>query len=84
MNVKKFSDYREKIVKELEKRSGKLGINEPITLLDGFFSQQVQFELSNNIIIGGSPTIPMIAVVGINSGRVYYFAIKALLPDFDF
>ena len=39
-------------------------------------------ELTGAFVIGG-PTIPMIAVVGNNSGRIYFFALKALLPDIE-
>ena len=83
MNKIKFEDYKDKIIEEIDKRSKNLGIHEKISLLDGFFSQQVQHELSNNVIIGGLPTIPMIAVVGESSGRVYFFAAKALLTDLN-
>ena len=79
----KFKDYKDRIIDELKKKQNKLGIHEKIILLDGFFSQQVQHELSNNVIIGGLPTIPMIAVVGEDSGRIYFFAAKALLPDIN-
>ncbi|ADG25270.1 TPA: hypothetical protein JBI72_01310 [Legionella pneumophila] len=79
MNIK-FTDYREKIIQELNNKKVFLGINEPVSLIDGFINQPIQQELSGNIVIGG-PTIPMVAVVGNNSGRIYYFALKALLPS---
>jgi hypothetical protein len=75
----KFSDYKQKIIDALNSRSSQLGIHEPITLIDGFINQPLQNELTGGFVIGG-PAIPMIAVVG-NSGRIYYFALKALLPD---
>ncbi|HAT9260032.1 TPA: hypothetical protein JBC74_00005, partial [Legionella pneumophila subsp. pneumophila] len=66
MNIK-FTDYREKIIQELNNKKVFLGINEPVSLIDGFINQPIQQELSGNIVIGG-PTIPMVAVVGNNSG----------------
>ena len=51
------------------------------TLVDGFIMQPLSGELSGNIIIGG-PTIPLVALVGNTSGRMYYFALKVLIPDF--
>ncbi|HAT9215558.1 TPA: hypothetical protein JBC15_02140 [Legionella pneumophila subsp. pneumophila] len=68
MNIK-FTDYREKIIQELNNKKVFLGINEPVSLIDGFINQPIQQELSGNIVIGG-PTIPMVAVVGNNSGRI--------------
>ena len=76
----KFSDYKEKIINILTQKQPLLGIPESVSLIDGFINQPIQQELSGNIIIGG-PTIPMIAVVGNTSGRIYYFALKALIPE---
>ena len=76
----KFVDYKDKIIKALQDKHVSLGIQEPVTLVDGFFNQPVYKEFTGAFVIGG-PTIPMIAVVGNNSGRIYFFALKALLPD---
>lgn len=56
-------------------------ISEPdgVTLIDGFINQPIQKELTGNFVLGG-PSIPMICVVGNNTGRLYFFALKALLP----
>jgi len=75
----KFSEYKEQIIKSLNDKGSSLGIQEPVKLIDGFINQPVYNELTDSFVIGG-PTIPMIAVVG-NSGRIYFFALKALLPD---
>jgi len=75
----KFSEYKEQITKALNDKGNSLGIQEPVTLLDGFINQPIYNELTGSFVIGG-PTIPMIAVVG-KSGRIYFFALKALLPD---
>ncbi len=45
MNIK-FTDYREKIIQELNNKKVFLGINEPVSLIDGFINQPIQQELS--------------------------------------
>jgi hypothetical protein len=80
MNPIQFSDYKAKIIEALNVRGAKLGIDEPITLVEGFINQPLQMEFTGGLVIGG-PAIPMVAVVGNNSGRIYHFALKALLPD---
>ena len=82
MDPIKFSDYKQEIIDAINSRQSYLGINEPTTLIDGFFSQPLQNEFTSDLIIGG-PTIPMIMILGNNSGRIYYFALKVLLPDFN-
>lgn len=78
----KFEDIKPKLLKAFEKRGASLDINEGVTLVNGFISQPIMKEVKGAFVIGG-PTIPMIAVVGNNSGRIYFFALKALLPDID-
>lgn len=80
--ILKFSDYKDQIIKALRDKQESLGINEPVTLADGFINQPIQKELSSSFVIGG-PVIPMIAVVGNNSGRMYFFALKALIPNIE-
>ncbi len=79
MDKIKFEEYKQRIVEALNRR-GNLGIQEPITLIDGFANQPIQKELSGAFIVGG-PAIPMIMLLGTTSGRVYFFALRALLPD---
>lgn len=76
----KFSDYKQKIIDALYQKSSYLKINEPVTLIDAFINQPIHNELSAALTIGG-PTIPSIAVVGNTTGKIYYFALKALLPE---
>jgi len=76
----KFSEYKEQIVNALNVKGGALGIQEPVSLIDGFINQPIYNEFTGAFVIGG-PAIPMVAVVGNNSGRIYFFALKALLPD---
>ncbi|MFA5829313.1 MAG: hypothetical protein WC843_02355 [Candidatus Gracilibacteria bacterium] len=80
MEPLKFSDHKAKIIEALNARGPQLGILEPIALVEGFINQPLQMEFTGGLVIGG-PAIPMVAVVGNNSGRIYYFALKALLPD---
>ena len=81
----KFDDYKQRITDAIQ---AKLQITPIIgengfTLVEGFIMQPLSKEVSGNIIIGG-PTIPLVAIVGNTSGRMYYFALKALLPNLEF
>lgn len=81
----KFSEHKEKIQEALNSRLANTafsGEDKGFTLVDGFFNLPIQDELSGDIIIGG-PTIPMISIVGNSTGRMYFFALKVLLPDID-
>jgi uncharacterized ParB-like nuclease family protein len=80
MDVIKFSDHKEAILKALKEKKDFLKINEPLTLMEGFINQPICKELTGSFIVGGA-TIPMIVVVGNQSGKVYFFALKALLPE---
>lgn len=82
MSLLKFSEIKPKLINALQSKSAQLGVNEPVTLVDGFVNQPFQSELSGSFVIGG-PTIPMVMLVGNNTGRVYFFALKVLLPDVD-
>ena len=78
--VLKFSSIKDDLIKTLRNRE--LNIEEEVTLINGFFNCPVQTEMTDTFIIGGS-TVPMIAVYGNESGRVYWFALKVVLPDLD-
>jgi hypothetical protein len=78
----KFEDVKEDILKQLQEPNRKIVINEPVSLVDGFVSQPFSTGLSNSVVIG-DPTIPMIMLLGNNSGQVYFFALKAILKDYD-
>ncbi len=73
----KFEDYKQRITEAIQARlrvSPIMGEN-GFTLVEGFIMQP----LSNEIIVMlGGPTIPLVAIVGNTSGRMYYFALKAL------
>jgi hypothetical protein len=49
-------------------------------LLDGFFNQPFQNELSTKIVLGGK-TVPMVAVIKQATGQLLFYALKALLPN---
>lgn len=76
----KFEEIKDQIIAELEKRSAIIQISEPVTLVDGFLNEPFSKELSDTFVIGG-PTVPMIMLVGNDSGKIYFFALKALLRD---
>jgi hypothetical protein len=75
----KFEDYKQKITEAIQARLRTLPIagEAGFTLVEGFIMQPLSNEASGNIVIGG-PTIPMVAIVGNTSGKMYYFALKAL------
>lgn len=75
-----FSKYKKRITDVLEGRD--LGIDEEISLINGFFDSLIFKDLSDEIVLFG-PTIPLIIAVGETSGRVYVFALKHVLPDLD-
>ena len=79
----KFADIKDKVLNALNQKinQGTLRFAEKIEIVDGFVNQPLTMEMSNSFVLGG-PSIPMILLVG-NSGQLYFFALKALLPNFD-
>ena len=82
--VIKFSEIKDELIKALNDKlqSNRLHISEKVTIVDGFINQPLSMELSGSFVIGG-PAVPMIMLVGNESGRIYYFALKAVLPNYD-
>lgn len=83
MNPLKFAELKPKIEQALNQRLAlSTGPKDPqgFTLIDGFFTQPIQTELSANFTIGG-PSITLVAIVGNSTGVTHYFALKALLPN---
>lgn len=78
----KFSEIKEKLIEALNLKitQNKIYIEEKATIIDGFINQPLSAELSGDFILGG-PAIPMVMLVGNESGRIYYFALKAILPE---
>ena len=76
----KFDEIKQDILSALQQKAETLG--EPVSLIDGFVSSPFSTELSDSVILGG-PTIPMVMLVGDNSGRLYFFALKAILKSIE-
>ena len=81
----KFEECKEKIQKGLDEHLKGVafpGETKGFTVVDGFFNVPIQSELSGSFVIGG-PAIPMVAIVGNKTGRIYYFALKVIAPDIE-
>jgi len=79
-----FSHIKPQLLMVLNKKEqyDELHLPEKTTIIDGFVNQPLSTELSGSFVIGG-PSIPMIMLVGNESGRIYYFALKAILPSIE-
>ena len=78
-----FAEYKVRIQQALEKVLKETPFpseTQGFTLVDGFINQLLQSELSGAFVVGG-PSIPLVALVGNSTGRMYYFALKKLIPD---
>lgn len=78
MNKIKFADVKEDILAAIKNLPKESGITEKVGLVDGFINNPLSRELTDSLIIGG-PTVPMVLLVGEKTGRIYFFALKALL-----
>ena len=76
----KFEDIKERITEELYSRSDKIDIPESVTLVEGFLNSPFSNELHDALVVGG-PKVPMIMLVGNESSKIYFIALKALLKD---
>lgn len=80
MSIEVSQEQKEKIIKALEERGAKLPCprcgNKSFTLLDGYFNQTIQSELSG-IMIGG-PSIPSVVVACARCGFLSQHALGAL------
>lgn len=76
----KFEQVKDKILIELRERAEKINFSESVTLIDGFFNEPFSKEMSDSFVLGG-PTVPMIMLVGNDTGRIYFFALKAFIKD---
>jgi len=81
-NQKKFLEYKDEILNILNEKisKGEIKLNEKVNLVDGFFMQSFQDTLQG-IQLGGR-TVPSIMLVG-ESGQIYFFAIKVILPNIE-
>lgn len=78
----KFSEMREDIQNALNKKLTQTPISDEagFSIIEGFMNMPIHSEVSSSIIAGG-PNIPMVGIVGNSSGRIYFYALKAILPD---
>lgn len=81
-----FNDLRDDIVESLNKRmnDGIITIprTEKYTLVDGFFfNYNIPTFKYGTLPLGGSSAVVSIALVGENSGQIYHFALKTILPN---
>ena len=81
----KFSDYKNKIIETLNPKLERFKSFEPdgFYIIDGFVNIPIQTELNNTVMVGG-PSIPVVVLVGISTGKFYNFALKSILPDLVF
>jgi hypothetical protein len=86
MEELEFEKLRDRIV---ERVNQKINLNtttfNPVleggfTLVDGFITLPVQTRIGKEYNLG-APFIPVVGIMGNNSGRLYYFVLKALLPE---
>jgi hypothetical protein len=81
MSVIQFSEYQDEILEEINKLTAKNYFrgDKNLTLIEGFVSQTITttFGMASDEI---NQTIPMVMLVGLQTGRVYYLALKVLIP----
>lgn len=84
MKALKFDKYKDMIVNAIQEKLKENPIfpEEDFVILEGFFNQPIQNEIAGKIIIGG-PTLPMVAIVGKKTARIYFFALRVLLPNLE-
>lgn len=76
-----FQEKREEIIEALKKLNYQdAWIFERVTLLDGIVYHSISDSISWGIVIG-SKAIPMVVLVWEKTGRLYFFALKFLLPN---
>jgi hypothetical protein len=66
---------------KFQNREAFLGETTGFTLVDGFAIQTIQDQTAGFIL--GGKSVPMVIVVGNTTGRIYYFALKALIPNLE-
>ena len=79
----RFDDIKDRLSKAINQKiaDDKFPLkNTRFSIIEGFFNSSLSKELTGNLVLGG-PTLPMIAIVDDSSGLLYFFPLKALLPD---
>ena len=72
----KFEDVREKVLEKLNSAEFRSSVGEELMLANGFVNQSLA-SAEGEIVIGGS-VLPMVMAIGKNTGKVHFFAFKAL------
>lgn len=72
-----FSSVKDQIKKHFEQNMWL-----EYTLVEGFYNQPYSTELTDKLTISGS-SIPMIAIINNETGRVAFYAVKAIIPDIE-
>lgn len=79
-NSTRFEELESRIIEALQARHRIPGVNEQLIVV-GLSSIPIQDDLKS-VNIGGR-NVPVVVVIGQESGRVYHFALKAVLPDWE-
>jgi hypothetical protein len=53
-----------------------------LSLIEGFLMPNVLMTITGETVLGG-PNMPMVALMENKSGKLHFFALKALRPDLD-
>ena len=77
-----FNEIKDDILKVIHNKNldKKLHLPETVTLIDGFVNQPMSIELTDTFVIGNRK-LPMILLLGSDSGQIYYFSLQAILPN---
>ncbi|MCB9816856.1 hypothetical protein H6786_05710 [Candidatus Nomurabacteria bacterium] len=75
-----FSEVRDQIIDHLSQIQN-TNINEPVSLVDGFFYNNFTQTWTNKTVLGGN-TVVSIMLVGNNTGQIYHFPLKKFFPNF--
>ncbi len=80
----KFSDIQDRVQAELKKKLKDTPIpnEDGFAIIKGFMKFYLHKEISKDITTAVA-TLPMVAIVGNTSGRIYTYALKAILPDIE-
>lgn len=78
-----FQEKKEEILQALNKlKFADAWIFEELALVDGIAYHSLSDSISGGIVIGGK-SIPMVVLVWKKTGKLYFFALKSLLPNLD-
>lgn len=77
-SVIEFSKVKQRIKEAIEDKFEILDFKESVTLLDGFVNSPYSKTQPTTELFGG-PFVPMVMLVGNETGRVYFFAYNLLI-----